>query len=298
MLRDFGFGVLTGGGSSFRGAAGRFARAPAVTRPAPRASPSVRAVGDADPSWRPRTLRARNGGLLLAARRSSREVRSPEAGAVPPEPEPVRRAVSPEMRGGTARSATRGGGDGARAPRRRSRTFRWPRKPGTARRVVNGHYAPGRVHVVVRRPCSRPNNRSSCSSVKIDKSAQGSYFAAQQNGRARDGAPARAGRWRAHRRARPRRGFSTAGAAGDGGAAGGRRRLVPIRRPLRCVSCIAGARRTTSRRRLSGLRAKHVTVAARWRLAWRRRRLRVPPERHDPRRAGAAPPRLPRSAGP
>ena len=107
-----------------------------------------------------------------------REVRSPEGRVLyRHEPEPVRRAVSPEI-AAALRDLLRGvveRGTGAEAA---LTNFPVAAKTGTARRVVNGHYAPGQytASFAALFPADKPQL---VLVVKIDNPHKGSYFAAQ-----------------------------------------------------------------------------------------------------------------------
>jgi len=176
MLRDFGFGVLTG--IEFPGeAAGRLRPPSEWTRP----SAASLAIGY-ELSVTPIQVAAAyaalaNGGLLLQPS-LIREVRSPEGRVLyRHEPEPVRRAVSPEI-AAALRDLLRGvveRGTGAEAA---LTNFPVAAKTGTARRVVNGHYAPGQytASFAALFPADKPQL---VLVVKIDNPHKGSYFAAQ-----------------------------------------------------------------------------------------------------------------------
>jgi len=118
-----------------------------------------------------------NGGLLLQPT-LIREVRSPEGRLLyRHEPEPVRRAVSPEIATGL-RDLLRGvveRGTGAEAA---LTNFPVAAKTGTARRVVNGHYAAGQytASFAALFPADKPQL---VLVVKIDNPHKGSHFAAQ-----------------------------------------------------------------------------------------------------------------------
>src|SRR5207237_2175232 len=175
-LRDFGFGTLTG--IEFPGeAAGRLRPPSEWTRP----SAASLAIGY-ELSVTPIQLAAAyaalaNGGLLLQPT-LIREVRSPEGRVLyRHEPEPVRRAVSPEI-AAALRELLRGvveRGTGAEAA---LTNFPVAAKTGTTRRVVNGHYAPGQytASFAALFPADSPQL---VLVVKIDQPHNGSYFAAQ-----------------------------------------------------------------------------------------------------------------------
>ena len=176
MLRDFGFGALTG--VEFPGeAAGRLRPPFEWTRP----SAASLAIGY-ELSVTPIQLAAAyaalaNGGLLLQPT-MIREVRSPEGRVLyRHEPEPVRRAVSPEI-AAALRDLLRGvveRGTGAEAA---LTNFPVAAKTGTTRRVVNGHYAPGQytASFAALFPADKPQL---VLVVKIDNPHKGSHFAAQ-----------------------------------------------------------------------------------------------------------------------
>src|SRR5881397_2419994 len=176
MLRDFGFGALTG--VEFPGeAVGRLRPPSEWTRP----SAASLAIGY-ELSVTPIQLTVAyaalaNGGLLLQPT-LIREVRSPEGPVLyRHEPEPVRRAVSPEI-AAALRDLLRGvveRGTGAEAA---LTNFPVAAKTGTARRVVNGHYAPGQytASFAALFPADKPQL---VLVVKIDNPHKGSYFAAQ-----------------------------------------------------------------------------------------------------------------------
>src|SRR5947207_1644630 len=176
MLRDFGFGALTG--VEFPGeAAGRLRPPFEWTRP----SAASLAIGY-ELSVTPIQLAAAyaalaNGGLLLQPT-MIREVRSPEGRVLyRHEPEPVRRAVSPEI-AAALRDLLRGvveRGTGAEAA---LTNFPVAAKTGTTRRVVNGHYAPGQytASFAALFPADQPQL---VLVVKIDNPPTGRHFAAQ-----------------------------------------------------------------------------------------------------------------------
>ena len=176
MLRDFGFGALTG--VEFPGeAVGRLRPPSEWTRP----SAASLAIGY-ELSVTPIQLAAAyaalaNGGLLLQPT-LIREVRSPEGRVLyRHEPEPVRRAVSPEI-AAALRDLLRGvveRGTGAEAA---LTNFPVAAKTGTTRRVVNGHYAAGQytASFAALFPADKPQL---VLVVKIDNPHKGSHFAAQ-----------------------------------------------------------------------------------------------------------------------
>ena len=176
MLRDFGFGALTG--VEFPGeAVGRLRPPSEWTRP----SAASLAIGY-ELSVTPIQLTVAyaalaNGGLLLQPT-LIREVRSPEGPVLyRHEPEPVRRAVSPEI-AAALRDLLRGvveRGTGAEAA---LTNFPVAAKTGTTRRVVNGHYAAGQytASFAALFPADKPQL---VLVVKIDNPHKGSHFAAQ-----------------------------------------------------------------------------------------------------------------------
>src|SRR6266568_2982732 len=118
-----------------------------------------------------------NGGLLLQPT-LIREVRSPEGRLLyRHEPEPVRRAVSPEI-AAALRDLLRGVVEHGTGSEAALTTFPVAAKTGTARRVVNGHYAPGQytASFAALFPADKPQL---VLVVKIDNPHKGSYFAAQ-----------------------------------------------------------------------------------------------------------------------
>jgi len=176
MLRDFGFGALTG--IEFPGeAAGRLRPPSEWTRP----SAASLAIGY-ELSVTPIQVAAAyaalaNGGLLLQPT-LIREVRSPEGRLLyRHEPEPVRRAVSPEI-AAALRDLLRGVVEHGTGSEAALTTFPVAAKTGTARRVVNGHYAPGQytASFAALFPADKPQL---VLVVKIDNPHKGSYFAAQ-----------------------------------------------------------------------------------------------------------------------
>src|SRR2546425_654143 len=176
MLRDFGFGALTG--IEFPGeAAGRLRPPSEWTRP----SAASLAIGY-ELSVTPIQVAAAyaalaNGGLLLQPT-LIREVRSPEGRVLyRHEPEPVRRAVSPAI-AAALRDLLRGVVEHGTGSEAALTTFPVAAKTGTARRVVNGHYAPGQytASFAALFPADKPQL---VLVVKIDNPHKGSYFAAQ-----------------------------------------------------------------------------------------------------------------------
>lgn len=176
-LRDFGFGAPTG--IEFP------AESPGRLRPPKEwsgTSPASLAIGY-EISVTPLQLAVAyaaiaNNGILLQPT-LVREIRSPEGELLyRHRPEPVRRAVSPEiarrlrelLQGAVETGGT--GSEGALA------TFPIAAKTGTARRVVDGHYAPGQytASFAALFPADRPQL---VVVVKIDNPRKGSYFAAQ-----------------------------------------------------------------------------------------------------------------------
>src|SRR5881409_2872690 len=176
MLRDFGFGALTG--IEFPGeAAGRLRPPSEWTRP----SAASLAIGY-ELSVTPIQVAAAyaalaNGGLLLQPT-LIREVRSPEGPLLyRHEPEPVRRAVSPEI-AAALRDLLRGVVERGTGSEAALTNFPVAAKTGTARRVVNGHYAPGQytASFAALFPADKPQL---VLVVKIDNPHKGSHFAAQ-----------------------------------------------------------------------------------------------------------------------
>src|SRR5437773_660330 len=114
----------------------------------------------------------------LPGRPPIREVRSPEGRLLyRHEPEPVRRAVSPEI-AAALRDLLRGVVEHGTGSEAALTTFPVAAKTGTARRVVNGHYAPGQytASFAALFPADKPQL---VLVVKIDNPHKGSYFAAQ-----------------------------------------------------------------------------------------------------------------------
>jgi len=119
-----------------------------------------------------------NGGVLLQPT-LIREIRSP-SGAVlyRHRPEPVRRAVTPQVAArlrDLLRGVVEAGGTGERAA---LANFQLAAKTGTARRVVGGRYAPGQytASFAALFPADDPQL---VVVMKIDNPQKGSYFAAQ-----------------------------------------------------------------------------------------------------------------------
>src|SRR6059036_619342 len=176
MLRDFGFGALTG--IEFPGEAAGKLRPPSEwTRP----SAASLAIGY-ELSVTPIQVAAAyaalaNGGLLLQPT-LIREVRSPEGPLLyRHEPEPVRRAVSPEI-AAALRDLLRGVVERGTGSEAALTNFPVAAKTGTVRRVVNGHYAPGQytASFAALFPADKPQL---VLVVKIDNPHKGSHFAAQ-----------------------------------------------------------------------------------------------------------------------
>src|SRR3989441_1151981 len=176
MLRDFGFGALTG--IEFPGeAAGRLRPPSEWTRP----SAASLAMGY-ELAVTPIQVAAAYRGLaddgILLQPTLVRQIRGPAGDPVyRPRPEPVRRALTPEI-AAALRDLLRGvvgRGTGSEAA---LTTFPVAAKTGTARRVVNGHYAPGQytASFAALFPADKPQL---VLVVKIDNPHKGSYFAAQ-----------------------------------------------------------------------------------------------------------------------
>jgi cell division protein FtsI (penicillin-binding protein 3) len=176
-LRDFGFGAPTG--IEFP------AESPGRLRP-PRewsgTSPASLAIGY-ELSVTPLQLAMAyaaiaNNGILLQPT-LVREIRGPDGELwYRHAPEPVRRAVTPEVARRLRellQGAVEAGGTGAEGA---LATFPIAAKTGTARRVVDGHYAPGEytASFAALFPADRPQL---VVVVKIDNPRKGSYFAAQ-----------------------------------------------------------------------------------------------------------------------
>ncbi|OLB16001.1 MAG: hypothetical protein AUI99_00115 [Gemmatimonadetes bacterium 13_1_40CM_3_69_22] len=176
MLRDFGFGALTG--IEFPGeAAGRLRPPSEWTRP----SAASLAIGY-ELSVTPIQVAAAyaalaNGGLLLQPT-LIREVRGPEGRMLyRHEPEPARRTVSPEI-AAALRDLLRGVVERGTGSEAALTNFPVAAKTGTVRRVVNGHYAPGQytASFAALFPADKPQL---VLVVKIDNPHKGSHFAAQ-----------------------------------------------------------------------------------------------------------------------
>lgn len=176
MLRDFGFGAPTG--IEFPAeAAGRLRPPSEWTRP----SAASLAMGY-ELSVTPIQVAAAygalaNGGVLLQPT-LIREVRSP-SGALRyrHRAEPVRRAVSPDV-AAALRGLLRGVVEHGTGSEAALTNFPVAAKTGTARRVVNGRYAPGEytASFAALFPADKPQL---VLVVKIDNPHKGSYFAAQ-----------------------------------------------------------------------------------------------------------------------
>jgi len=176
VLRDFGFGAPTG--IEFPAeAAGRLRPPSEWTRP----SAASLAMGY-ELSVTPIQVAAAYGALandgLLLAPTLIREVRSP-GGAVlyRHRVEPVRRVVRPEV-AAALRDLLRGVVERGTGTEAALSTFPVAAKTGTARRVVNGRYAPGQytASFAALFPADHPQL---VLVVKIDNPHKGSYFAAQ-----------------------------------------------------------------------------------------------------------------------
>jgi cell division protein FtsI (penicillin-binding protein 3) len=176
LLRDFGFGAPTG--IEFPAeAAGRLRLPSEWTRP----SAASLAMGY-ELSVTPIQVAAAYGALandgVLLAPTLIREVRAP-AGAVlyRHRVEPVRRVVRPEV-AAALRDLLRGVVERGTGTEAALTTFPVAAKTGTARRVVNGRYAPGQytASFAALFPADRPQL---VLVVKIDNPHKGSYFAAQ-----------------------------------------------------------------------------------------------------------------------
>jgi len=117
-----------------------------------------------------------NDGVLLQPT-LIREVRDP-SGAVRyrHRPEPVRRAVTPQV-AARLRDLLRASSSGGTGERAALANFQLAAKTGTARRVVEGRYAPGQYTASFRRSSGRRPQLVVV--MKIDNPQKGSYFAAQ-----------------------------------------------------------------------------------------------------------------------
>ena len=177
MLRDFGLGTPTGVEFPAE-ASGRLEPPKDWSRP----TPASLAIGY-EVSVTPLQIAAAYGAIandgVLLAPTLVREVRAPDGEILyRHEPEPVRRVVSPEvarqlrqlLAGAASSSGT--GASGALA------TFALAAKTGTARRVVNGRYAPGEytASFAALFPADHPQL---VVVVKIDNPRKGGYFAAE-----------------------------------------------------------------------------------------------------------------------
>ncbi len=176
-LRDFGFGAPTG--IEFP------AESPGRLRPPKEwsgTSPASLAIGY-EISVTPLQLAVAyaaiaNNGILLQPT-LVREIRGPDGDLLyRHRPEPVRRAVAPDVARRLRellQGAVEAGGTGAEGA---LATFPIAAKTGTARRVVDGHYAPGQytASFAALFPADRPQL---VVVVKIDNPRKGSYFAAQ-----------------------------------------------------------------------------------------------------------------------
>ena len=175
-LRDFGFGTLTG--IEFPAEAPGRLRLPSDwTRPS-RASLAMGYELSVTPIQVAAAYGAlANDGVLLQPT-LVREVRGP-SGAVlyRHRPEPVRRVVSPAV-AAALRELLRGAVEHGTGSEAALANFPVAAKTGTARRVVNGHYAPGQytASFAALFPADRPQL---VLVVKIDNPHTGSYFAAQ-----------------------------------------------------------------------------------------------------------------------
>src|SRR5213083_2468417 len=176
VLRDFGFGAPTG--IEFPAEAARRLRPPSEwTRP----SAASLAMGY-ELSVTPIQMAVAYGALanqgVLLQPTLVREVRSPEGPLLyRHEPEPVRRAVSPEI-AAALRDLLRGVVERGTGSEAALTNFPVAAKTGTARRVVKGHYAPGQytASFAALFPADQPQL---VLVVKIDNPHKGSYFAAQ-----------------------------------------------------------------------------------------------------------------------
>ena len=175
MLRDFGFGANTG--IEFPAEAPGRLRLPSEwTRP----SAASLAMGY-ELAVTPIQVAAAYGALandgVLLAPTLIREVRSAHGVLYRHRPEPVRRAVSPAV-AAALRDLLRGVVEGGTGSGAALANFPVAAKTGTARRVVNGRYAPGdyTASFAALFPADRPQL---VLVVKIDHPHKGSYFAAQ-----------------------------------------------------------------------------------------------------------------------
>src|SRR5213595_3382296 len=201
MLRDFGFGALTG--IEFPAeATGRLRPPSEWTRP----SAASLAMGY-ELSVTPIQVAMAYGALandgLLLEPTLIREVRSAGGGVrYRHRPEPVRRVVSREV-AAALRSMLRGVVERGTGTEAALTNFPVAAKTGTARRVVNGRYAAGEytASFAALFPADQPQL---VLVVKIDNPHKGSYFAAQTAAPVtRSVRPSRAGLGRARRCAPP-----------------------------------------------------------------------------------------------
>ncbi len=175
MLRDFGFGAMTG--IEFPAeAAGRLRLPSEWSRP----SAASLAMGY-ELSVTPIQVAVAYGALandgILLAPTLVREVRTPRAVLYRHRAEPVRRAVSREV-AATLRDLLRGAVEAGTGSEAALANFPVAAKTGTARRVVAGHYAAGEytASFAALFPADQPQL---VLVVKIDNPHKGSYFAAQ-----------------------------------------------------------------------------------------------------------------------
>ena len=175
MLRAFGFGANTG--IEFPAEAPGRLRLPSEwTRP----SAASLAMGY-ELAVTPIQVAAAYGALandgVLLTPTLIREVRSADGVLYRHRPEPVRRAVSPAV-AAALRDLLRGVVEGGTGSEAALANFPVAAKTGTARRVVNGRYAPGdyTASFAALFPADRPQL---VLVVKIDHPHKGSYFAAQ-----------------------------------------------------------------------------------------------------------------------
>jgi cell division protein FtsI (penicillin-binding protein 3) len=175
MLRDFGFGAVTG--IEFPAeAAGRLRLPSEWSRP----SAASLAMGY-ELSVTPIQVAVAYGALandgILLAPTLVREVRTPRAVLYRHRAEPVRRAVSRDV-AATLRDLLRGAVESGTGSEAALANFPVAAKTGTARRVVGGHYAAGEytASFAALFPADRPQL---VLVVKIDNPHKGSYFAAQ-----------------------------------------------------------------------------------------------------------------------
>jgi membrane peptidoglycan carboxypeptidase len=117
-----------------------------------------------------------NDGVLLAPT-LIREVRTTGRVLYRHRPEPVRRAVSPAV-AATLRELLRGVVESGTGSEAALANFPVAAKTGTARRVVNGHYAPG-DYIASFAALFPADSPQLVLVVKIDHPHKGSYFAAQ-----------------------------------------------------------------------------------------------------------------------